>query len=175
MCCAVNTSRHRGCGRAMNNNKKGFTLIELVIVTVIMGILASMGLPYYLKTVEVSKASDALSIGHLLGNSYRMYLVDNPSLPLTGSITNACNTGACDTSATDACRLVRCNYVARQDWDSSSYSYSIGAAADIAATVSRKTGASPGTNNTPYNGWGYTFSTTGGCAVVGEAPSCPGF
>jgi len=159
----------------MNNNRKGFTLIELVIVTVIMGILASMGLPYYLKTVEVSKASDALAIGHMLANSYRMYLVDNPNLPLTGAVTNTCNTGVCNTSATDACRLVRCNYVARQDWDASAYSYSVGATADIAASVSRKSGASPGTNSTPYTSWGYNFSTSGGCAVVGEAPSCPSF
>ena len=159
----------------MDKKKKGFTLIELMVVTIIMGILASMGIPYYLKTVEVSKASDALAIGHMLGNSYRMYLVDNPSSPLTGTVINACNTGVCDASATDACRLVRCNYVARQDWDSGSYIYSIGTAADIAASVSRRTGASPGTDSTPYTSWGYNFSTSGGCAVIGGAPSCPNF
>lgn len=158
----------------MNINRKGFTLIELVIVTVIMGILASIGLPYYLKTVEVSKAGDAVAIGHLLGNSYRMYLVDHPSPSdaLSGQITNSCNSGACDTS--NPCRLVRCNYVAKQDWDAGAYTYSVGVSG-FASSIMRKTGASPGTNATPYRSWGYTFSTAGICAAVGGAPSCPGF
>ena len=42
--------------------KKGFTLIELLVVVLIMGILASVAMPQYFKSVEKSRASEAISI-----------------------------------------------------------------------------------------------------------------
>ena len=40
-------------------NKKGFTLIEILIVVIIMGVLASIGIPQFAKALEKSKAADA--------------------------------------------------------------------------------------------------------------------
>jgi len=40
---------------------KGFTLLEIIIVIIIIGILASLALPRFLKTVEFSRASEALA------------------------------------------------------------------------------------------------------------------
>ena len=39
--------------------KKGFTLVELVIVVIIVGILAAIGLTQYNKVVEKSRAAEA--------------------------------------------------------------------------------------------------------------------
>ena len=41
------------------NKRKGFTLVELAVVVVIIGVLASFGIPRMLKSVERSKAAEA--------------------------------------------------------------------------------------------------------------------
>ena len=46
---------------AVQKNRKGFTLVELAVVIVIIGVLAAFGVPRFLKSVERSKASEAFS------------------------------------------------------------------------------------------------------------------
>jgi prepilin-type N-terminal cleavage/methylation domain-containing protein len=40
-------------------SRKGFTLVELAVVIVIIGVLAAFGVPKFLKSVERSKAAEA--------------------------------------------------------------------------------------------------------------------
>ena len=50
----------------------GFTLIEMMVVVIIIGILASVAMPRYQKTVERSRISEALSIlGSIRTAQYR--------------------------------------------------------------------------------------------------------
>lgn len=159
--------------------RKGFTLIELMVVVFIIGILASMGVPHYLKTVETSRASDAVAIGHMLANAYRMYKIDHApaSENLSGNMTDSCNSGNCVPTDRSACRLVRCQYVAAQQWGTGPggqayYVYMVGpASCGGGAACTRRNGG-----NSPYNTWRYSFGMDGRCTASGtNVPSCPRF
>ncbi|MDD2805392.1 MAG: type II secretion system protein [Elusimicrobiales bacterium] len=155
----------------MKMKKKGFTLIELIVVTLIMGILAALSVPYYHKTVETSKATDSVALGHLLANAHQMFQMDHPGVSLSGQVTNVCNSGACDPTDTGACTIARCGYVAKQDWDMSSYNFFLGNGTCGSGNVAcvRRNG---GTGD--YASWGYNFSDAGVCSGVGTGiPSCP--
>jgi prepilin-type N-terminal cleavage/methylation domain-containing protein len=46
---------------AAKKNRKGFTLVELAVVIVIIGVLAAFGVPRFIKSVERSKAAEAFA------------------------------------------------------------------------------------------------------------------
>jgi prepilin-type N-terminal cleavage/methylation domain-containing protein len=45
----------------VKESRKGFTLVELAVVIVIIGVLAAFGVPQFLKSVERSKAGEAFN------------------------------------------------------------------------------------------------------------------
>ena len=56
--------------KKINNMLKGFTLVEILIVVVIIGILATVAIPTYFKYVERGYASDAkVQIKNILQNA----------------------------------------------------------------------------------------------------------
>ena len=50
-------------------NNKGFTLIELIMVTIILGILAAVAIPRYSTTVDKAEEEDTNIISDILQNS----------------------------------------------------------------------------------------------------------
>lgn len=64
--------------------KKAFTLIELLVVVLIIGILASIALPQYQKTVEKSRLAEALINAKVIGDAFSLYVLEN-GRPTTNS------------------------------------------------------------------------------------------
>ncbi|MBI5149672.1 MAG: prepilin-type N-terminal cleavage/methylation domain-containing protein [Candidatus Omnitrophica bacterium] len=62
------------------NKRDGFTLLEIIIVIIIVGVLASLALPRFFSTVEFSKSMEAMmSMGTLRGAMERCYLASSGS------------------------------------------------------------------------------------------------
>jgi prepilin-type N-terminal cleavage/methylation domain-containing protein len=171
-------------------SRSGFTLMELVIVILIIGVIAAFGVPQYFKTVETTKADDASAMVAMAGTTGRMYALDHSTTYTSGTVDSSCNSGACGgTSA--ACEMVKCKYMAADNFDGKPYvlvmanassnsscggkTYTLvgggTATGNIVACVYRRSGASPGTNVPPYNAWGYAATTNGEILVTGSPPN----
>jgi len=62
-------------------NNKAFTLIELLVVVLIIGILAAVALPQYQKTVEKSRAVQAITMLKTVYDAAKAYQLANGEWP----------------------------------------------------------------------------------------------
>lgn len=63
---------------------KGFTLVEILVVVVIIGVLAALVLPRFVgRTEDARKASAKTQVSSLFGSALDMYEADNGSYPTT--------------------------------------------------------------------------------------------
>lgn len=173
----------------------GFTLIEVLVVVFIVAVLAFIALPQYTRTVEHSKAEDALTTLHLMAAAHRMYSIDHGSTYLgadgeTNPISDSCtlDTAKCsDPSVTGACKLLACGYLSPQNWEGKAYEFyvipnvkdavgGIYCKSDLdnaLACAKRKTGSSPGTDADPYKDWGYVIDIRTKATALPTAKTYP--
>jgi type IV pilus assembly protein PilA len=58
-------------------SRRGFTLVELAVVIVIIGVLAAFGVPQFLKSVERSKAGEAFNYLAAVRSAQERYVAQN--------------------------------------------------------------------------------------------------
>jgi len=165
---------------AERRRERGFTLIELIVVVMIIGALAAFGVPQYLRTVETAKANDAASLVNQVGTANKMFALDHSNYYAAGKFTASCGTGTCPATVsatqTNPCVLVWCGYLVGQDWASKPYSYSAcngGASASCVGQAAGNyiSGAKRSGGSSPYASWGFTMNLPGTIAAYGGAPS----
>ena len=59
---------------SVSETRKGFTLVELAVVIVIIGVLAAFGVPRFLKSVERTKASEAFAYLSAVRSAQERYI-----------------------------------------------------------------------------------------------------
>ena len=73
-------------------DKKGFTLLELLVVVLIIGILAAIALPQYNRTVTKAKYAEVLVNVKAVEDAIDRYLLANDGFPSTHMGTNMLKT-----------------------------------------------------------------------------------
>lgn len=66
---------------ALNNKRKGFTLIEILVVVIIIAILAAISVPIYIEYVRGARAADAQSQIGAIYNACKMYQQERDEWP----------------------------------------------------------------------------------------------
>jgi len=77
--------------RRMRKNKKGFTLVELLIVMIIVGVLAAVAAPMMQSNVNKAKKSEGVAGMGAIRTAVRLYSVEYSTNPT--SLTNLVSNG----------------------------------------------------------------------------------
>jgi prepilin-type N-terminal cleavage/methylation domain-containing protein len=72
-----------------HKNSKGFTLIELMIVVVIIGILAALAIPRFMRSTTKAKMSEARQLLKQIYTMQRAYRQENDTYTLNGASASA--------------------------------------------------------------------------------------
>lgn len=70
-------------GKEENKMRRGFTLLEIIVVLIIIGIIATLGLTQYTRVIEKGRTAEAKSNLGTIRTMVTAYYQENGSYPLT--------------------------------------------------------------------------------------------
>ncbi len=87
----------------LRRNERGFTLVELMIVVIIVGILAAVAIPMYQGATERAKASEAVAALGTIRGAMRVYYAEHGTYVIAGVVVGdqITNPGVLDVSDND--------------------------------------------------------------------------
>ena len=95
--------------------KRGFTLLELIVVIIILGILASLGFIQFVKVIEKSRSSEAKTTLGEIRTAQDTYKLENGSYTTDTNLINVAFPTACTSThffsyslGADSVTAVRC-------------------------------------------------------------------
>lgn len=103
--------------RLLKSNQRGFSLIELLIVLVIIGILAGLAIPQYMSYTTKAKQVEAKELLHQIYLLERAYYHNNDQywIPGSGVAANRSNPYAFDSIGVEIMKSARYTYVITGD------------------------------------------------------------
>jgi prepilin-type N-terminal cleavage/methylation domain-containing protein len=124
-----------------NRKKRGFTLLEIIIVIIIIGVLATLGFTQYGRMVERSRGAEARAIAGDIRKFAQAYYMEQGTL--AGFANAAANIGAANDQIPSACRT------------SHYFQYAIGVATPSLTVTAARCTAGGKTPNAPAGAGNY--------------------
>lgn len=141
-------------------HRRGFTLLEIIVVVLIIGLLAGLAFPFYRRSMENSMADQAKAVLESIGTANRVYAMEKGE-PARGQMNNESV-------------LVANKYVPGQDWDRMPYYYELAPPLSncLMASTNRKGTGPYGIGDPTYNSVGFCISNTGVITPIGSRGPC---
>ncbi len=106
-------------GKWFKLNQRGFSLVELLIVLVIIGILAGLAIPRYMSSTVKAKQTEAKELLHQVYLLQRSYFQNNDKywIPVNGNFADKDNPYAFDSLGMEIMKSARYVYLITGDFD----------------------------------------------------------
>ena len=125
-------------------NKKGFTLVEVMTVVIIIGILAALSVPFLIGYARDARNDRAKSVLYLVAQGYKNFKADFPSalnrLDFSASLEkinnlnqNAINCSLSEivgSASLDYTALIKCSYIPNLNYGDMNYKFYLGGPED---------------------------------------------